>query len=38
MRLVSGVSVAVDQSGLTAEEAKPMLQIIIDGVLRPDAD
>jgi AcrR family transcriptional regulator len=38
MWLVSGVSVAVDQSGLTAEEAKPMLQIIIDGVLRPDAD
>jgi AcrR family transcriptional regulator len=38
MRLVSGVSVAVDQSGLTADEARPMLQIILDGVLRPDAD
>lgn len=38
MRLVSGVSSAVDQAGLTSDQASPMLQIVLDGVLRPDAE
>ncbi len=38
MRLVSGISVAVDQAGLAPEQAEPMLRIVLDGVLRPDAD
>jgi len=37
MRLVSGVSVAVDQAGMAPAEAEPMLRIVIDGVLRPEA-
>jgi AcrR family transcriptional regulator len=36
MRLVSGVSVAVDQAGLDHEQAEPMLRIVLDGVLLPD--
>jgi AcrR family transcriptional regulator len=36
VRLVSGVSVAVDQAGLSPEQAEPMLRIVLDGVLRPE--
>lgn len=35
MRLVSGVSAAVDQSGLDLEQAEPMLRIVLDGILLP---
>lgn len=34
MRLVSGVASVVDQAGLDLEHSKPMLRIIIDGILR----
>ncbi|MGH3411873.1 MAG: TetR/AcrR family transcriptional regulator [Marmoricola sp.] len=37
MRLVSGISAAVDRSGLEPEQARPMLRIVLDGILRPDA-
>lgn len=37
LRLVSGVSVAVDQAGLGADQTEPMLRIVLDGVLLPDA-
>jgi len=37
MRLVSGVATVVDQAGLDAEEATPMLGIVIDGILRDSA-
>jgi len=37
MRIVSGVATVVDQSGLTADQAEPMLAIVLDGILRPDA-
>ncbi len=36
MRIVSGVATVVDQSGLTADQAEPMLAIVLDGILRPD--
>ncbi len=36
MRIVSGIATVVDQSGLTADEADPMLAIVLDGILRPD--
>ena len=34
MRMVSGVSTVVDQAGLSSEQAKPMLRIVLDGILR----
>jgi AcrR family transcriptional regulator len=37
MRLVSGVATVVDQAGLDFEQAKPMLRIVIDGILRDSA-
>ena len=37
MRLVSGVASVVDQAGLTFAQARPMLRIIIDGILRDPA-
>lgn len=36
MRIVSGIATVVDQSGLTADQAEPMLAIVLDGILRPD--
>jgi hypothetical protein len=36
MRLVSGVSVAIDQAGLDPAQAEPMLRIVLDGVLKPE--
>jgi AcrR family transcriptional regulator len=38
LRLVSGVSAVVDNSGLKEGQAEPMLAIVIDGVLRPGTD
>lgn len=35
LRLVSGVSAVVDNSGLQGAQAEPMLAIVIDGVLAP---
>ena len=37
MRLVSGVATVVDQAGLDSAEARPMLDIVIDGILRDSA-
>lgn len=37
MRLVSGVATIVDQAGLDSEQAMPMLNIVIDGILRDSA-
>jgi AcrR family transcriptional regulator len=37
MRLVSGVASVADQSGLDLEHAKPMLRIVIQGILRRPA-
>jgi AcrR family transcriptional regulator len=37
LRLVSGVSAVVDNSGLQGAQAEPMLAIVIDGVLAPGA-
>jgi AcrR family transcriptional regulator len=37
MRLVSGVANVVDHAGLDAEQAAPMLQIVIRGILRESA-
>lgn len=37
MRLVSGVANVVDQAGLDPEQAKPMLRIVINGILRDPA-
>ena len=34
MRVVSGIATVVDRSGMPAEEAAPMLAIVLDGVLR----
>jgi hypothetical protein len=34
MRLVSGVATVVDQAGLDSDQATPMLDIVIDGILR----
>lgn len=36
-RLVSGVATVVDQAGLDADQAQPMLDIVIDGILRDSA-
>ena len=36
MRLVSGVATVVDQSGIGAAGAEPMLAIVLDGILLPD--
>jgi AcrR family transcriptional regulator len=36
-RLVSGVATIVDQAELDAEQAQPMLNIVIDGILRDSA-
>src|SRR3954470_17123231 len=36
MRLVSGVATVVDQSGIGAAEAEPMLAIVLDGILLPE--
>jgi AcrR family transcriptional regulator len=33
MRVVSGIATVVDQSGITADEAGPMLAIVLDGIL-----
>jgi len=37
MRLVSGVATVVDQAGLELDQARPMLDIVIDGILRDPA-
>ena len=37
MRLVSGVATVVDQSGIGAAEAEPMLAIVLDGILLPES-
>lgn len=37
MRLVSGVATVVDQAGLGSDQATPMLDIVIDGILRDSA-
>lgn len=37
MRIVSGIATVAEQSGLTPEQADPMLAIVLDGILRPDA-
>jgi AcrR family transcriptional regulator len=37
MRIVSGIATVVDQSGLTSDGAEPMLAIVLDGILRPEA-
>ncbi len=37
MRLVSGVATVVDHSGIGAAGAEPMLAIVLDGILLPDA-
>lgn len=37
IRLVSGVATVVDQAGLDFEQARPMLRIVIDGILRDSA-
>lgn len=37
MRLVSGVASAADSSGLRPDQAAPMLQIVLDGILAPSA-
>jgi AcrR family transcriptional regulator len=37
MRLVGGIATVADASGLSAEEAAPMLGIVIDGILRDSA-
>ena len=34
MRLVSGVATVADASGISTEEAAPMLDIVIDGILK----
>jgi len=36
MRLVSGISIAIDQAGLDPAQAEPMLRIVLDGVLKPE--
>jgi AcrR family transcriptional regulator len=36
MRLVSGISISVDQAGLDPSQAEPMLRIVLDGVLKPE--
>jgi AcrR family transcriptional regulator len=36
MRLVSGISISVDQAGLDPDQAEPMLRIVLDGVLEPE--
>jgi hypothetical protein len=37
MRLVSGVAGVVDEAALSSEQARPMLQIIVQGILRDSA-
>jgi AcrR family transcriptional regulator len=37
MRLVSGIATVADASGISSEEAAPMLDIVIDGILRDSA-
>jgi len=37
MRLVSGVATVVDQAGLDFDQVRPMLDIVIDGILRDRA-
>lgn len=37
VRLVSGVATVVDQAGLDVEQARPMLRIVIDGIVRDSA-
>ena len=37
MRLVSGVATVVDQSGIGAAAAEPMLAIVLDGILLPES-
>jgi AcrR family transcriptional regulator len=36
-RLISGVATIADQAGLDSEQARPMLDIVIDGILRDSA-
>ncbi len=33
MRIVSGIATVVDQSGIKADDAEPMLAIVLDGIL-----
>ena len=33
MRIVSGIATVVDQSGITSQDAEPMLAIVLDGIL-----
>ena len=33
MRIVSGIATVVDQSAITADDAEPMLAIVLDGIL-----
>ena len=33
MRIVSGIATVVDQSGISADDAEPMLAIVLDGIL-----
>ena len=33
MRIVSGIATVVDQSGISAVDAEPMLAIVLDGIL-----
>lgn len=35
MRLVSGVASVADSNGLSPDQARPMLQIVLDGILEP---
>ena len=37
MRLVSGIASAADSSGLAPDQSAPMLAIVLDGILEPDA-
>jgi AcrR family transcriptional regulator len=38
MRLVSGVASVADDSGLDLDQSVPMLDIVIQGIVKPDAD
>jgi AcrR family transcriptional regulator len=38
MRLISGVASVADDAGMSLEQSVPMLDIVIQGIVRPDAD
>jgi AcrR family transcriptional regulator len=38
MRIVSGIATVVDQSGIKADDAEPMLAIVLDGILVDPSD